>query len=72
MPKEKSILGAKSVFKNRLNEKGKVIRNKASLVSKGYAQIEGIYFEEIFAPVAILEATRMFLTFSIHKNIKVY
>jgi len=38
-----------------LNENGEVIRNKARLVSKGYAQQEGMYFEETFAPVARLK-----------------
>jgi len=48
--------GTKLIFKNKLNENGEVIRNKARLVCKGYAQQEGIDFEETFAPVARLEA----------------
>ena len=51
-PKEKNIIGTKWVFKNKMNEEGQVIRNKARLVCKGYSQIEGIDFEETFAPVA--------------------
>ena len=47
-------------------------RNKASLVCKGYAQVEGVDFEETFAPVAILEAIRMFLAFACYKDFKVY
>jgi len=47
-----------------LNENGEVIRNKARLVCKGYAQQEGIDFEETFAPVARLKAIRMFLALS--------
>ena len=58
--------------KNKVNENGKVIRNKARLVCKGYAQVEGVYFEEIFAPVSRLEAIRMFLDFSCYKKFKVY
>lgn len=42
------------------------------MVCKGYAQIEGIEFEETFTPVACLEAIRIFLALSIHKNIKFY
>lgn len=47
-----------------MNEEGKVIRNKARLVCKGYSQVEGIDFEEAFALVSRLEAIRMFLAFS--------
>ena len=45
---------------NKLNDHGEVVRNKSILVCKGYAQIEGLEFDEIFSPVAILEETRMF------------
>ncbi|MCZ2221957.1 hypothetical protein NUW87_11410, partial [Corynebacterium pilbarense] len=57
---------------NKLNEKGQVIRNKVRLVCKGYAQIEGLDFDETFVHVARLEAIRMFLAYSCHKNFKVY
>ena len=55
-PKDKNVIGTKWIFKNKLNENGEVIRNKARLVCKGCAQQEGIDFEETFAPVARLEA----------------
>eukprot|EP00253_Pinus_taeda_P008130 PITA_08130 len=71
-PHDKNIIGTKWIFKNRLNEKGEVIRNKAMLVYKGYAQQEGIDFEETFAPVARLEAIRMFLALSSFQKFKVY
>eukprot|EP00253_Pinus_taeda_P035988 PITA_35988 len=71
-PKDKNVIGTKWVFKNKLNENGEVIRNKARLVCKGYAQQEGIDFEETFAPVARLEAIRMFLTLSSFQNFKVF
>ena len=44
-PANNNIVGTKWVFKNKFNESGKVIRNKARLVCKGYAQVEGIEFE---------------------------
>jgi hypothetical protein len=69
---DKNIIGSKWVFKNKMNEKGQVVRNKARLVCKGYAQVEGQDFDETFAPVARLEAIRMFLSYSCHKNFKVY
>ena len=71
-PKNKNVIGTKWVFKNIVNENGKVIRNKARLVCKGYAQVEGADFEETFAPMAILEAIRMILAFANYKKLKVY
>ena len=50
--KDKNIIGTKWVFKNKMNEDGQIIINKAILVCKGYSQIEGIEFEETFALVA--------------------
>ena len=54
------------------NQDGQVIRNKARLVCKGYARVEGIDFEETYAHVAQLEAIRIFLALPCHKNFKVY
>jgi hypothetical protein len=53
-PENKNVIGSKWVFKNKMNEKGQVVRNKARLVCKGYAQVEGQDFDETFAPVARL------------------
>ena len=47
-PKAKNAIGTKWIFKNKLNENGKVIRNKERLVCKGYDQVECIDIEEIF------------------------
>ena len=55
-----------------MNEQGKIVRNKARLVYKGYSQVEGQDFDENFAPIAILEAIRMYLASATHKNLKVY
>jgi hypothetical protein len=71
-PKDKYVIGAKWVFRNKLDEDGQVVRNKARLVCKGYAQVEGINFKETFSDVAILEAIRMFLAFASINNFKVY
>ena len=67
-PKNKNVVGTKWVYKNKFNEDGQVIRNKARLVCKVYAKVEGIDFGETFAHVARLEAIRMFLAFSCYKN----
>ena len=58
------------MFKNKLDESGNVIRNKARLVAKGYNQIEGIDFDETFAPVARLEAIRILLSFACYEGFK--
>jgi hypothetical protein len=71
-PKGKNVIGSKWIFKNKMNEKGQVVRNKARLVCKGYAKIEGLDFDETFAPIARLEAIRMFLAYACHKRFKVY
>jgi len=71
-PKDKNVIGTKWVLRNKLNEDGQVTRNKAILVCKGYAQVEGIDFYETFAPVARMEAIRMFLAYACSRKIKVY
>ena len=65
-------LEKKWVFKNKLNEDGKVSRNKARLVCKGYSQEESIDYGETFAPVARLEGVRTLLAYASHKGFKVY
>jgi hypothetical protein len=71
-PEDKNVIGTKWIFKNKLNENGQIIKNKSILVCKGYAQVEGIDFEETFSPVERLEAIRMFLAFACFKNFKIY
>ena len=55
-----------------MDENRKIIRNKAHLVCKGFAQIEGIDFDETFAPVARLESIHMFLALAVYKSFKIY
>ena len=71
-PSNKTVIGTKWVFRNKLDEHGTVTRNKARLVAQGYRQEEGIDYDETFAPVARLEAIRLFLAFAAHKGFKVY
>nr|GEY66230.1 Gag-Pol polyprotein [Tanacetum cinerariifolium] len=65
-------LTLKWLFKNKHDEENIVIRNKTRLVVRGYRQEEGIDFEESFAPVARMEAIRIFLAYTAHKGFTVY
>ncbi|KAK1612343.1 hypothetical protein QYE76_036016 [Lolium multiflorum] len=67
-----NVIGTKWVFKNKQDENGIVIRNKARLVAQGFAQIEGMDFEDTFAPVARLEAIHLLLAFASFHNFKLY
>ncbi|GJW61408.1 retrovirus-related pol polyprotein from transposon TNT 1-94 [Tanacetum coccineum] len=68
----KNVINLKWLWKNKHDEENTVIRNKSRLVAKGYAQKEGIDFEESFAPVARLEAVRLFIAYVAHKSFTVY
>ena len=72
MPKDVCPIGTKWVFKNKTDERGIVVKNKARLVVQGYRQEEGIDYDETFAPVARLEAIRLFLAFAVNHNMKVF
>nr|GFA56541.1 retrovirus-related Pol polyprotein from transposon TNT 1-94 [Tanacetum cinerariifolium] len=65
-------LTLKWLFKNKHDEENTVIQNKTRLVEKGYRQEEGIDFEESFAPVARMEAIRIFLAYVAHKSFNVF
>ncbi|KAL8124948.1 hypothetical protein AgCh_012574 [Apium graveolens] len=71
-PKDRSIVGTKWVFRNKTNSDGIMTRNKARLVAKGYSQHEGIDYDETYAPVARLEAIKIFLAYAAHKKFKVF
>nr|GFA88270.1 hypothetical protein [Tanacetum cinerariifolium] len=71
-PFVKSFIKLKWLWKNKKDEDQTMIRNKARLVAKGYAQEEGIYFKESFAPVARLEAVRIFIAYAAHKYFPIF
>nr|GEV03676.1 hypothetical protein [Tanacetum cinerariifolium] len=62
----------KWVLKNKKGERGTVIKNNAKLVAQGHTQEEGIDYEEVFAPVARIEAIRLFLAYASFMGFKVY
>nr|GEU48730.1 integrase, catalytic region, zinc finger, CCHC-type, peptidase aspartic, catalytic [Tanacetum cinerariifolium] len=70
-PKGKTIIKTKWIFKNKKDENSLVIR-KARLVAVGYSQQEGIDYDETFAPVARIEAIRLFLVYAAHKDFTVF
>ncbi|GJS27346.1 putative ribonuclease H-like domain-containing protein [Tanacetum coccineum] len=65
-------IGTKWVLKNKRDERGFVIRNKARLVVQGYTQEEGIDYEEVFAPITMIEAIRLFLAYASYMGFTVY
>ncbi|GJT77274.1 retrovirus-related pol polyprotein from transposon TNT 1-94 [Tanacetum coccineum] len=71
-PYGKTIIRTKWIFINKINENGVVISNKARLVSQGYRQEEGIDYDEMFAPVARLEAIKIFLAYAAYMGFMVY
>nr|GEW30630.1 copia protein [Tanacetum cinerariifolium] len=71
-PEGKSVIKTKCIFKNKKDESSLVIRNKARLVAVGYSQQEGIDYDETFAPVARIEAIRLFLAYAAHKDFTVF
>nr|GEX38686.1 hypothetical protein [Tanacetum cinerariifolium] len=66
------VITLKWIYKVKLDELGGILKNMARLVACGYRQEEGIDFKESFAPVARLEAVRIFLAFAAHMNMIVY
>ncbi|GJR31674.1 ribonuclease H-like domain-containing protein [Tanacetum coccineum] len=71
-PDKAFVISLKWIYKVKLDELGGILKNKARLVARGYRQEEGIDFEESFAPVARLEAIRIFLAFAAHMNMVIY
>jgi hypothetical protein len=67
-----NVVGTKWVFRNKQDEHGVVIRNKARLTAKGYSQIEGLDFGETYAPVARLESIRILLAYATYHGFKLY
>ncbi|GKB46699.1 putative ribonuclease H-like domain-containing protein, partial [Tanacetum coccineum] len=72
LPYGKRAIGTKWVYRNKKDERGIVVRNKARLVAQGYTQEEGIDYDKIFAPVARIEAIRLFLAYASFINFVVY
>ncbi|GJU14561.1 ribonuclease H-like domain, reverse transcriptase, RNA-dependent DNA polymerase [Tanacetum coccineum] len=72
LPHGKRSIGTKWVYKNKKDERGIVIRNKSRLVAQSYTQEEGIDYDDVFAPVARIEAIILFLAYASFKDFVVY
>ncbi|GJT01247.1 putative ribonuclease H-like domain-containing protein [Tanacetum coccineum] len=72
LPKGHRAISTKLVYRNKKDERGIVIRNKARLVAQGHTQEEGIDYDEVFAPVARIEAIRIFLAYASYMGFTVY
>lgn len=71
-PINKNVIGTKWIFKNKHDEHDTVTRNKARVVTKRYAQIKGINFEETFVPIMRLESIRILLPIVCYLKFKLY
>ncbi|GJT39948.1 putative ribonuclease H-like domain-containing protein [Tanacetum coccineum] len=72
LPFGKKAIGTKWVYRNKKDERGVVVRNKARLVAQGHRQEEGIDYDEVFALVVRIEAIRIFLAFALYMGFIVY
>ncbi|GKC27586.1 putative ribonuclease H-like domain-containing protein [Tanacetum coccineum] len=72
LPHGKKAIGTKWVYRNKKDERGVVVRNKARLVAQGHRQEEGIDYDEVFSPVVRIEAIRIFLAFASYMGFIVY
>jgi len=71
-PVDVNVVGTKWIFKNKIDESGNVVRNKARLVAQGYSQVEGVDFDETSAPIARLESIRLLLGIACILKIKLH
>ncbi|PWA82283.1 ribonuclease H-like domain-containing protein [Artemisia annua] len=72
LPDGMKVIGTRWVFRVKRDERGNVIKNKARLVAQGYRKEEGVDYDEVFAPVARIEAIRLFLAFASYMRFPVY
>ena len=66
------MIGTKWVFKNKIDEHGIVVKNKARLMAQGYTQKQGINYDETFVPIFWLEAIRILLVFACYMDFELY
>ena len=69
-PKGVNVIGTKWIFKNKINEDREIIQNKSRLVAQGYTQVEGVDFDESFAPMARLKSIHILISIACTMNFK--
>ncbi|GJX36866.1 putative ribonuclease H-like domain-containing protein [Tanacetum coccineum] len=72
LPRDKWAIGTKWVFRNKKDERGIVVKTHSRTGCSGHTQEEGIDYDEVFAPVARIEAIRLFLAYASFKDFVVY
>ncbi|GKF09608.1 putative ribonuclease H-like domain-containing protein [Tanacetum coccineum] len=72
LPKGKRAIGTKWVYRNKKDERGIVVRNKARLVAQGYTQEEGIDYDEVFAPITRIKAIGLFFAYASFMGLIMY
>ncbi|GJT23527.1 putative ribonuclease H-like domain-containing protein [Tanacetum coccineum] len=72
LPYDKRAIRTKWIYRNKKDEGGIVVRNKVRLVAQGYTQEEGLAYDEVCAPIARIEAIRLFLAYASFKDFVVY
>ena len=71
-PEGEHIIDTKWIFRNKIDEEGNVILNKVHLVAQGYSQMEGVDYDETFAPVARMKSIKILLALAFHLKFKFY
>ncbi|GJY39565.1 retrovirus-related pol polyprotein from transposon TNT 1-94 [Tanacetum coccineum] len=71
-PDKVMLIKLKWIYKVKMDEFGRILKNKARLVAQGFRQEEGIDFEESFAPVARTEVIRIFVANAANKNMTIF
>ena len=66
------IIGTKWIFRNKIDKEGNVIHNKAWLIAQGYSQMEGVDYDETFAPIARMKSIRILLALACQLKFKLY
>jgi hypothetical protein len=69
LPRDHKAIGLKWVFKVKRDPTGKIVKYRARLVAKGYAQVYGIDYDEVFAPIARLETVRLLLSLAAQRGV---
>jgi hypothetical protein len=72
LPKDHKAIGLKWVFKVKKDPAGNIVKHKARLVAKGYAQIQGVDYDEVFAPMARLETVRVLIALAAQREWEIH